>query len=374
MVLKLLPLHNVFNCVAYMYSLSTQGITNIKNIHAPTHLSGSSYFVDDGKEIKKRTRSEPDWNENNIVCERYKMVCDLVHNNNLPFSPDYFRQSAIYEDYLANYIEDYRHQLKLYRQKKQEVNRTYRINKSKVRKKISSFTRLNKSKKFLAFYSVSLPLNTPDDVAYVIFNKWLTNLRSNYNLKSYLWIAERQSNGTIHYHLLTNDYLDITKVNRAMARAINSEVKKGNATWGNSSLEKYNGVDVDSPQRPKRRQKETRKQYRDRVKKARRNNLEHRLSWIGIYMAKYITKNDEEFTRLPYHSSRDVSRLFTSHIINDKHINDYIQPLPDDVDDYIIYENEQILHYSFKFIPCKSMFTELDNINNIIYYEYHNPT
>lgn len=355
-----------------MYSLSTQGLTEIKNVHAPTHLAGSSYFVDCGKKISKRKRTLPNYQDSNIVCRRYKAVCDIVYNENIPFSPDYFRESAFYDDYLADYIETYRHQKALYEKENKEIKRIYKVNKSKVRKKISAFTRLTESKKFLAFYSISLPLNTSDDIAYTIFNKWLTNLRVNYNLKSYLWIAERQKNGTIHYHLLTNNFLNIKKVNRSMARAINSEVVKGKATWGNSSVDTYNGVDVDSPQQPKKRQNENRKQYRKRIEKAKQNNLEDRLNWIGVYMAKYVTKNNEEFTRLPYHSSRDVSRLFTSHVINDKHINNYIEALPDDAEDYIVFENEQILHYSFKFIPCKSMFTKLDNINNIIYYEYHN--
>lgn len=353
-----------------MYSLSTQGLTYIKNAHASTHLSGSSYYKEERGKIVRRIRAKSNPQDDTNLHRNYIEVCKIAHENNLPLSSRFFRESAIYEDKYAEYIDNYRYYEKLFKYTKRKSNNTFKLNKSKVRKKISAFCRLDASKKFLAFYSISLPFNTSDDVAYIIFNKWLTNLRSNYGLKHYIWVAERQANKTIHFHLLTNNYLDITSVNRAMARAINTEVNKGNASWGNSCLEKYNGVDVDSPQRPKRRQGESRSVYRKRVQSSKKGSISHRMHWIGLYMSKYVSKNNDEYHRLPYHSSRSVSRLFTSHVINDVHIDEYIHSLPDCADDYHIFENEDILHYGFKFVPECEMFEKIDRVNNIIFYDF----
>ncbi len=99
---------------------------------------------------------------------------------------------------------------------KKEEKKSYRLNKSKVKKKCHALSRLEKSKKFLAFYSISFPVGLPDENAYKIFNTWLTRCRRNSGLKTYLWVAERQKNGTVHFHLLTNDFMPIKQVNDYM--------------------------------------------------------------------------------------------------------------------------------------------------------------
>jgi hypothetical protein len=38
-------------------------------------------------------------------------------------------------------------------------------------------------------------------------------------LSTYLWVAERQKNNTIHFHLLTNDFMEIRIVNEFMANS-----------------------------------------------------------------------------------------------------------------------------------------------------------
>jgi len=94
------------------------------------------------------------------------------------------------------------------------VKRVYRLNKSKVRKKCYAMCRLKKSKEFMAFYTITFPQGLTDELCYKLFNTWLTRCRKSAGLTSYLWVAERQKNGTIHYHLLTNDYMKIGEVNR----------------------------------------------------------------------------------------------------------------------------------------------------------------
>lgn len=217
----------------------------------------------------------------------------------------------------------------------------YKLNKSKVRKKCHAFSRLEKSKKFLAFYSISFPCGLSDETGYKIYNTWLTRCRKDTGLKSYLWIAERQKNGTIHFHLLTNDFMPIRKVNGFMASCLTSEKEKGNEVLKDVNTSKYNGVDV---------------------KKVGNNKK----SLIG-YLTKYITKNDIEFTHLPWHCSRDVSKLFTTINFTHEDRDSYFDQIPDHVDNYNVHLTDNLKVAGFKFRPNDEIFSEIDGINEYIY-------
>ena len=176
----------------------------------------------------------------------------------------------------------------------------YRLNKKKVREKCSAFFGLRQSRKFLAFYTFSFPQNFPDEFAYQCFNTVLTRLKRECGLKSYLWVAERQKNGTIHFHMLTNTFMYIKKVNYFMARAINTQVRsdknKGKIKV-NFDIRTYNGVDV------------------------RRVNGSRKA--LNCYLTKYVSKNSIVFHRLPYHSSHDISELFTAETFVNENANDF---------------------------------------------------
>ena len=269
--------------------------------------------------------------------------------------------------FTAQRIKRYRQFADAVYNKKKVEKRTYRLNKSKVRKKLTALCRLPAAKKFIAFYSISFPEKAPDKVLYKVFNSFLTNCRARRGLKTYAWVAERQGNGTLHFHMLTPNFMQIKEVNRAMASAINTAVSQGLMGWGASSYERYNGVDVDSPQRPKKRQGETRQQHRDRLKRASKGNVSDRMRWIAGYLVKYVTKNEVEFNHLPYHSSRDVSALFTSQLRNDNNIDDIMHHISDDVADYHIYSDEKITCYIVKGFISDNLFEEIDRINELIY-------
>lgn len=172
---------------------------------------------------------------------------------------------------------------------KRKKKTEYTLNKKKVREKCSAFFGLRQSRKFLAFYSISFPMGFPDEAAYQCLNTAFTRFKNECGLKSYLWVAERQKNGTIHFHMLTNTYMYIRKVNHIMARAINTQIN-GKRNKGKIDIyfdmKKYNGVDV---------------RHVNNNKKA-----------LNCYLTKYISKNATAFSRLPYHCSRDISELFTA--------------------------------------------------------------
>lgn len=217
----------------------------------------------------------------------------------------------------------------------------YKLKKSKIRKKCFALSRLDKSRKFLAFYSISFPNGLSDDHAYTVFNIWLTRCRKVGGLNTYLWVAERQKNGTIHFHLLTNDHMPIVTVNGFMAIALSTVKRKGVEALQSINPEKYNGVDV-------------------KIVKGTRKSL-------VSYLVKYISKNEIEFYRLPWHCSRDVSRLFTAMNFDDSEMDELYKHLPEDPEQYITKQEKYYTVQGFKFTPDEIIFCDLDGVNEIVY-------
>ncbi len=194
----------------------------------------------------------------------------------------------------------------------------YKLNKKKVREKCSAFFGLRQSKKFLAFYSISFSQNFPDEFAYKCFNTVKTRLREECGLKSYLWVAERQKNGTIHFHMLTNTFMYVRKVNYFMARAINTQIRseknKGKINV-NFDIKKYNGVDV--------------------------RHVNNNRKALNCYLTKYVSKNTISFFKLPYHSSHDISELFTAEtFVNENDCNSLFHQL-DNMEKWLYEEGEE---------------------------------
>lgn len=174
--------------------------------------------------------------------------------------------------------------------------RSYGMNVSYFKRKAIAYGLLNRSMRFLAFYTISFPMGMNDDIAYGIFNSTLTQLRKKHGLRSYLWCMERQKNGTVHFHMLTNDYMKVLDVNRIVAISIDYQVNNGKCTWGNSSLERYNGVDVKAITKSGMTT-----QYMSRSEIVKR---------VIRYLSKYMSKDLRSETHRVWHCSRLVSALF----------------------------------------------------------------
>ena len=350
-----------------MYSLNYNSLAHVKNVSISSMMSGSSKYrlVGSDLELKQRYRSHSEIEGN--VHDRYMSAVKSCEAWRLPMDINILRSGDENMQYVANNIDVYRKLARGLHHPEKKRRSTYKLNKTKVRNKLTALCRLEASKRFIAFYSVSFPAGCSDKIIYKMFNKWLTNCRKRYNLKTYAWVAERQSNNTLHFHILTPNWMDVKKVNKAMAVTINNEVLKGNATWNNSSVDKYNGVDVDSPQFPKKRQNENRDQYRKRKSDAVKGDVRLRMKWIASYLVKYVTKSKEEFIHLPYHSSRDVSALFTSQMRNDDDAATLLNYLSDDIEDYDIYEKDIVSVYFPKIGFSDNLFKHIDSVNEIVY-------
>lgn len=181
------------------------------------------------------------------------------------------------------------------------------LNKTKVRDKCTAFFELERSQKFCAFYSVSFPKGMPEDVIYKCWNSWLTNLRKTYGLKDYVWVAEYQQNGTLHYHMLCNVRMEIKRVNRAMGVCLFHQ------GYLQSEISKYNGVDV------------------QKVHGSREN--------LNAYLTKYVSKQESYiYKHSPWRCSQSVSALFTSSLIDEKTSLQLVQDLAKHTTQ--IYEND----------------------------------
>lgn len=232
----------------------------------------------------------------------------------------------------------------------------YGLRKSKIRNKILNFFSLNKSKKFCAFYSISFPVEISDEIGYKVFNTWLTRCRKECGLKSYLWVAERQKNGTLHFHLITHNYMQIRKVNEFMRQSLFTQYEKGFLKCNPKVIEKYNGVDVDNLYHSKRK--------KNNNKRLSRVEAQRKLSY---YLTKYISKNDVKSERLPWHCSRDISALFISINYDDVTNLEIADLIADNPDAVTTYEQEFFTMHYFKFQPEEFHFLDLTKANNLIF-------
>jgi len=174
--------------------------------------------------------------------------------------------------------------------------RTYRVHKTTVRQRLLSYINTQAGKSQLYFWTVSFPQGVTDNTAYKIFNIWLTRLRQYKSLKEYLWVAERQQNGTVHFHIAIPHKMYVARANAMMAGTLKTFAKRGEIPFSVEQCKRYNGVDI-------AKNRATGRVTNFAIKKGARA--------LTTYLTKYLTKNDEAFTHLAWHNSRGFSSVFT---------------------------------------------------------------
>ena len=175
--------------------------------------------------------------------------------------------------------------------------RQYRIDKTEVSHRIRNYINQMKGEKMLYFWTITFPQHTTDDTAYILLNKWLTRLRTENMIKEYLWITERQENGTIHFHMVINRKMDVRKANRYMRASIMYSINKQEIQYDRIQTTRYNGVDIAKDRKTKRV-----------INFAK----QHKQKALSNYLTKYVTKNNSTFQHLAWHSSREYSNLITN--------------------------------------------------------------
>jgi len=240
-------------------------------------------------------------------------------------------------------------------------NHKYRLNAPKIRKKIDAFFQLKATQGFCAFYSISFPCGMTDDHIFQCWNIWLTRCRAEQGLHSYIWVSERQKNGTLHYHLLTNTKMNIRSVNAFMGKTLTlySHIYAYRSDIDNV----YNGVDVDNIWFPKHR-----KHGKTFEKRTRAQAEVH----VSKYVSKYVSKNKEEFPHLAWHCSRDISSLFTAQNFDEDECTPLLSYFQSTIKDWHLFPGEYVDTYVHPSFLNLNNFLELRQINNLVW-ERMNP-
>lgn len=174
--------------------------------------------------------------------------------------------------------------------------KSYSINKTRVRHILLNWINSQKGTKQIYFFTITFPPCTTDNLAYSLLNSWLTTMRTTAHLKHYLWIAERQKNSTIHFHIAVSERLNITFCNSVMKNLLHYSIRKQKMNWSHSSAAQYNGVDIAKNRKTKR------------VTNFASQNSKRNLSG---YLTKYISKSGTKFERQAWQCSKKLSGLFT---------------------------------------------------------------
>lgn len=151
--------------------------------------------------------------------------------------------------------------------------------KSKIRKKVLAFGRQSKK---LTFLTLTFLNKVTDREAMKALGAFLDNVSKRSKDFQYLWVVERQGNGNLHFHLITNKFWEIDR-------------------WWNYWMEvqkKQGIIPTNSDFKPS---------SAFDVKVINSNNIKG----VGNYITKYITKNKGDYRCMVWNCSRKISQLYT---------------------------------------------------------------
>lgn len=191
---------------------------------------------------------------------------------------------------------------------KKTTKQGFKIDKKTVTKRLTTFWRTIKGEKKLYFWTITFPQHTTESEGHKLFNIWLTRMRDELSLKSYIWVKERQDNGTIHFHIAVHQKLDVKRANRFMRASIMRAIDSSEISWQRDKAKKYNGVDI----------------AKDRKTKRVVNFAQQKKGKaLSNYLTKYVTKNNTSFEMLAWHCSRDYSNIITSFSLTRDEVKKY---------------------------------------------------
>lgn len=271
---------------------------------------------------------------NDLIQVRKKGVCkkrltDYKRND----AKKVRRSTAVGEDTMQNRITA-------------QKNRQYKIDKKQVRHRIINYLSQMKGEKMLYFWTITFPPGTNDDTTYKLFNKWLTRLRHEKMIASYLWVVERQQNNTLHFHMVVNKKMCVKKANKFMRASIMHCINSSEIDYDRVKAMRYNGVDIAKDRKTKR--------VVNFAKQKRQKALSN-------YLSKYVTKNDTWFTRLAWHCSRHYSILVTQIRLTEREFERL--PIMQFCKDEPLFESEWCIFYTWKDKPPESFESHLAQVN-----------
>lgn len=186
-----------------------------------------------------------------------------------------------------------------FRNLKSKINWLYYLSKSK---RIKTYNGKDIFNFKIGFITLTLPSkqNTcTKDVTQSLLNPFLTEIRQRTGMENYVWRLEFQKNGNVHYHIVTDTYIDYHLVKKIWNRLLNSKgyIKPYQDKMNKLLLSDY--IDL--------YKYNDKYQYSDLVKNYARNKREN---WsqpnsvdvkpvisnkaIANYISKYFSKDSDE--------------------------------------------------------------------------------
>lgn len=194
------------------------------------------------------------------------------------------------------------HNLKLsdnaYRTLKRKINWLFYLAKARHVKTYNSKDIYNFKVAFITLTLSSKQAHSTKEVTNLLFNTFLTEIRQRTNMANYVWRLEFQENGNVHYHLVTDTYLDYFFLKKIWNRIqknhgyIDDYKKKHEALSLSQYCELY-----------KHRKNATFQSLAKSYAEGKKNNWEqppsvdvisaHSKTTIAHYLSKYFAKTDE---------------------------------------------------------------------------------
>lgn len=185
---------------------------------------------------------------------------------------------------------------------------------------MSRRTKIKIKEKMLAVYAASnnnFTLCTltmigecPDTKGVKILNKFLTVLRQQYSKFNYVWVAERQQNGRIHFHMICDQRFDIAYINSLWvvqqfnAGVDNVEARMKLELQEGTTFKKLHRSGIDGQQKIQK--------YLNPVDVTNVKTIDG----VSAYLTNYVTKNETKMCCQIWHCNRNVSQLFTKQLIS----------------------------------------------------------
>lgn len=237
-----------------------------------------------------------------------------------------------------------------YRTLKRKINWLYYLSKSR---RIKTYNGKDIFNFKIAFVTLTLPSKqkTPTaDISQSLLNPFLTEIKQRTKMDNYVWRLEFQKNGNVHYHLVTDTYLDYYLVKKIWNRLL---LSKG---YISDYQEKMNKLSLSAY--ISRYEGNTNVTYSDLVKNYARNKREN---WtqpnsvdvksvvsnkaIANYISKYFGKdpgNNPIKNELDtYENSKNLRLWFCSRSLSKlKSISNFCEAVPYDIFSIISYVDD----------------------------------
>lgn len=183
-----------------------------------------------------------------------------------------------------------------------------RRTKIKIKEKMLSVFAASKNKFTLC--TLTLVNDCEDTKAVKMLNKFLTATKKQIGAYNYVWVAERQQNGRIHFHMVIDRRLDINYINSLwIIQQYNSGVMHQEA---NSKLMLETGLTFKQLHKQGDKGYKLAHKFLNPVDIVKVNSIDG----VSAYLTNYVIKNETKMSCAIWHCNRNVSKLFTKQLIS----------------------------------------------------------